>query len=277
MAGRFVYCLIAIGALAGAPCRASTIGLQIVSRADATGGVPRLSLNLANTGDEAAHSVKAEAQFQGATVPAEACDALGVNEKHHFTLPLADALPPPGVYPVIVIVRYADANGYPFSAISVTPLAVGPPPAGPEMTVGMLPAEMFSRGTLSLRLRAAGGRDVDARLRVVVPDEMLCSPAEERCVAPAAGIRVAEFALTNVAARPDSRYPVFGIVEYDEGGRRRTAIRSAVVSIVAHDSVPKRAAALWPAVVAVLLAAFIAAQWICRFRGKPAPDRTGAP
>jgi hypothetical protein len=259
-----VLSLIAAGVAGWSPltCPAAVIGLQVESRTEISNEVPAVSIRVTNTGDESARAVQVEARLGDFTATTPTQEALAAAESHDFVLPLGEMPGTPGAYPVLIKVRYTDANGYPFTALSAVTLSAAAPDPAPLLTLGMLPVDMISEAPMSMVLRTLAGDETDARVRLFVPDEIRCSPPDARRTLRSGEICTLDFRLSNVAAQPNSRYPVFGIVEWEKEGRHHAVIRSAVVSVTAPEPLFRRYRWAGIGAVAVLLVVFAAVQFI---------------
>jgi len=76
-----------------------------------------LKISVSNKGDEPAHAVQAEIVIGQEIYFSHKQPTLEVARTIHFDQLYPAKIEKQGVYPVVVIIHYSDANGYPFSAL----------------------------------------------------------------------------------------------------------------------------------------------------------------
>jgi tetratricopeptide (TPR) repeat protein len=139
---------------------AGTIGFTITSTVNTGPGV-QLVVKLTQNGDEPAYDVAPIAEFAGHTASGQTLKKLDPGRSHSWQIPVQSEDVPPGSHVMIVRVRYADANAYPFEVIATAPFAVGTEPKPPvtgSLAVPLLQPDSAADGTLTLNVPAARGK-----------------------------------------------------------------------------------------------------------------------
>ena len=261
---------LAIGlALAASPARASFITLTIETRSSATETGLVLNIRVTNSGDEAALSVRAEAALAGAPVLQTLTPRLDVGDSADGSVNLGALPATPGLYAASLRLHYTDLNGYPFSAPQVITVPTNAPEAMGPVEAGMEPVTLEREGVLRVVLRPLAATSIEARVRLVLPREIQAEPAERSVALFPGQDRACEFTLRNLSGRPGSRYATFAAIEYEHAGRHASLVRTTTVAIGAPRSFASLRVWGWPAAGAVLLAAFLAAQFAGRRSRKP--------
>lgn len=257
--------------LSSPPVRASYIRLtsQPVVSADAEGVTIRVTVT--NDGDEAAHSLVIEAELDGHTATADAAAALPPGESASASLRLARPTTD-GLCIATLRFRYIDAKGYPFSVLRPLPVALSPEADReyPPFDALLSDLELKDTGQLVLDVAADAGVPVVLTARLVLPDELACTPRVHAISLEAGEERSFNFIITDVSALPESQYEVFAVVETSAADLRASLAVPGSVVIAAPwlKTFPFRKAALW--VSGLLFFAFAFAQCLPR-----RPDRTG--
>ena len=255
-------------------CEASVITVRTESKVELAENAVRASVHITNQGDEPAYSVQVEARLNETTVVTRVDQRVGAGESRDAAFELGEPPKPDGVYPVILKVYYSDANGYPFSALSVIPFTVGTSAPPPVVTAGMVPATITSEGTVSLVLQVVGRDNADVRTRLLLPSEIQCDDREQNLLLFPEQSKVVDFRLRNTSARPGSRYPVYAVTEYERGGQHQTLICSSLISIESPPGPLLSRRWVWLAAAGALAVVFVLAQFIGRGRGaEPPPAR----
>jgi len=209
------------------PCasRASTIAMQVTCGVVET----NLVILLVNKGDESGHNVVTEVAFLDSLHHVPPSDRLDPGdplvasfaiEDHNLT----------GIYPAVVTVRFEDSNAYPFSSVTVHPVAFGA--ARVPCIFGTLEsATLRKKRDLILRVRNHSATDRSVRCRVVTAGELSANMQQEVVTLSANELRVLRIALEDLCVLPGSTYPVYVLMEYDEDGEHFCAIASTTVDV----------------------------------------------
>jgi hypothetical protein len=219
--------LLVVAAPAGA---AAAIDLD----AEAAAGVAEVRLVLAatNTGREAARDLVPEVTWLDRRRRGEAVAALapGARWPWDFSLP-----PPPaaGTFPLVLCLRYTDADGRPASALLVRTLGAGG--AGP-VRAALAPAPIATVGTVRLTLENPEGRPVAGRVVAVLPPELATDPESAPAQIPPGGHLALPLVVQNAHAAVGAVYPMYAVFEYDWAGTHRTALATAMLPVVAAPS-----------------------------------------
>jgi hypothetical protein len=241
--------------------QASYISLNTALSSKVQGKNLRVMVSTTNRGDESAYSVRAEIRVAGKELLAEKRPELPVNSSYQaeFSVPLAHQLP--GSYPLLLILHYADANGYPFSALSVQSYTFGR--EAPSPVFGQAKATAFAKeGELRFTLKNMGDTELKATTRLVLPQELSVGQEQVELVLSAKSEGSAGFKLKNFSALNGSTYQLFAVTEYESGGLHYTSVAPGTVKITADESFLGLSYNLIYFLLAALVLAFIAAQFI---------------
>lgn len=231
---------LAIGWLAASQAWAGTIAIQVSQRAELSEGELRAAVSLSNGGDEAAYAVTPILRFRGAEMRGATQPTLPPKQPLEASLAVPVGALPPGHWPYEIAVEYADANLYPFQALSVGMLAVGSPPL-PKVAVPALASPVLAdHAELPVHVKNLSETERRVTVQVLAPDAIEEKHArEEALLGPWAELEI-PVELTNRAALPGSRYPLFVTVEYEDGPVHQTLVAQTTVEIRPAD------ASLWP-------------------------------
>jgi hypothetical protein len=213
------------------PARAGTIALEISHRAELSDGELRVPLTLKNAGDESAHAVTPTLRFRGAEARGATAAVLPPGQPYEVSLALPAAGLAEGHWPYEIAVDYADANLYPFQALSLAVLTVGSPPLA---KVAILPVEspaLAGQAKLDVTVKNVSATPQRLSLRVLAPDAIEAGvPGGELVLEPWQELEV-PVQLTNRAALVGSRYPIFLAVEYEDGPVHQAVVAHTTVEV----------------------------------------------
>jgi hypothetical protein len=222
---------------AGAPASAKTISITITQRAEMRGTNLVVSATVGNTGDESAKAVTANVRFGDKAVRGKTHDDVAPNATFDEELTIETGTLGPGRWPYQVTVDYADANLYPFQALLVTTIPIENPPTAKLSVSKIESSGIADSGPLTVHVKNLSATERDVSYRVVVPEGLEASD-------PTASVHLAAWAeatssatIVNRTALAGSKYPVFVVVEYDDGGMHQTVIGQSIVEIVAPRNV----------------------------------------
>jgi len=240
---------------------ASYISLNTALSSQVQGKNLKVMISSTNKGDESAYNVRAEIKVAGQGLLAEKRPELPVNTAYQaqFNVPLTHQLP--GNYPLILILHYTDANQYPFSALSVQTYAFGR--EAPSPIFGQAKATAFAKeGELRFTLKNLGESEVRAKTYLVAPQELSVGQEKVELVLSPKSEGSASFKLKNFSALNGSTYQLFAVTEYESGGLHYTSVAPGTVKITAEESLLGLSYILIYLLLAALVIAFIAAQFV---------------
>lgn len=247
-------------------CPASYISLQFESRADISNDLVSLTVGIANHGDEPACSVQAEVSFGETSCWSEAVAEIRAGSSTNLTLPLGPLPEPKGSYAAVLKVRYQDGNGYPFSALSVIPLAAELDVGTSDLTIHLTSAKLMEEGTLRLDMASTAEESLDVGVRLVLPDELKSDRPVIRVPISMEKAVSLDLPIRNASARPASSYPIFAVAEYRLKGRPQAVTASALVEVIGSGRLSRLQVRLGEVAIMVLLAVFLAVQFIAQSR-----------
>ncbi|MFN8544634.1 MAG: hypothetical protein U0807_10595 [Candidatus Binatia bacterium] len=214
------------------PARASiTIDLTAETRVDT---VVTVKVSAANHGTEPAHEVQPEVRIRGETQQRERIAILAPGDTHVWEA--STAVPAdPGFFPIEVLVRYADANAYPLSALLVQVARTPGASAGPAtVTVGR--TQVATSGAVRVTVGNPGPRPLAGRVSLMLPAEFQTAQASQPLDVPAQGTAAISVPIENAGALPGSTYPTYAVFEYEAGDFHQAAVGSVGVEVVATST-----------------------------------------
>lgn len=249
------------------PAEASFISLETHTSPTFDGKRFKMTVDVTNNGDEAAYNVQISAEINGRMITTPAKEVLEVKAKHSVEVAADLALEKAGRYPVIVNVDYADANQYPFSAISITHFVYRE--NLPSQVFGTLQnIEISTKGSLSLSLKNLGDKDKAVTVRLVLPKE-LSSPGLSKAISlRAKSEEKVRFEAKNFSALAGSTYSIFAIMGYGEGDLHYSASVGGNIKITKEEGFVRSNQRFLIGIAVVLVVVFIyfnlRAYWVRR-------------
>jgi hypothetical protein len=233
MRGTGIPWVVSAVALAlAAPASGKTISITISQKAEVRGDTVVVKTTVGNTGDEAAKAVAANLRFGDQSVRGKVHDELAPNASFEEELSLPVGSLGPGRWPYQIAVDYADANLYPFQALLMAFTEVGSPPT-PKVSVPEIRSDgIADSGSLRLRVKNLGAVERDVSYRVAVPEGLEASDPTGSVHLGSWGEATESTTIVNRTALAGSKYPVFVVVEYDDGGVHQSVIAQGIVEIV---------------------------------------------
>ncbi len=225
-----LLCLIASSAFA------SYISLNTTVTAKVVGNQLKVLVSAVNKGDEAAYNVQAELRAGGKKILAEKVQKLEVNGTYKgyatFNLNLDKA----GHYPLVIVMHYADANQYPFSALTIQTFAYKVQDMPKDLFGRMRSTTFWENGRIELTLKNSSNVDIKAKADLVVPKEItVLGGVKDLALAARVSDKV-RFELENFSALSGSNYQVYAVSEYDKGNFHYTVITPGMIRIVERKS-----------------------------------------
>jgi hypothetical protein len=230
---------------------AGTISIALATRTTPGATVLRVELDLRNSGDEAALNLTPTVEFQGRIVAGSALATLdpGSPLTLSFDVPLAGAVPPRGVWPVLVRVRYTDGGGYPFEAIHVDLARFGDAGTASGVRLTVPDARVETETTIRARVDR-GAVDVPIRLGFATPTGVIVTP-RILTIEPGADETV-PLTIAVMGATLASRLPLVTMAEFDTADGHQTVTAVSAIEIGPSDGRSR----IW--VVAILFVASLA-------------------
>lgn len=235
-----------------------------------------LTLNALNTGEEAAHAVVPEVVHLGASTPGEEVAKITSKGTHEWRIELTPP-PGPGTYPVVIRLRYADANGYPFSALLVHTVRTQGATAGPvRETIDA--GNIAKQASVTVKLDNPGPKTVSGRATIVLPAEFGTEEPTRTAEVGGQDRHEVTFTVENRSALVGSVYPIYALFEYDVDGTRQAVVSETSLRVSAETPASRDPRLIGAGAAAAVLV-LIAAAWR-RFGGRrtasPADRRSGS-
>ena len=222
---------LAIVWLAASQAWAGTIAIQVSHRAELIEGELRAAVSLSNEGDEAALAVTPVLRFRGAETRGATQAKLPPKEPVEVSLAVPAGALADGHWPYEIVVEYADANLYPFQALSVGMLAVGSPPLAKVAVPPLENTVLAEHAEFPVHVKNLSETERRVTLKVLAPEAIEAKYArEETTLGPWAELEI-PVELTNRAALPGSWYPLFLTVEYEDGSVHQTLVAQTGVEV----------------------------------------------
>jgi len=259
-------CLLVIAILHAFPARgnAAYIALRMRPSARFANGRITATVRITNRGNEAAGNVWTEAMLGDTVVESSHLPALAPDETHAWEIDMGTAPALPGVHALVFRAHYLDSHGHPFSALHTIPLFTADVTPDSGITAELTSLELDRTGTLELTVSSRHADPVDVECRLMLPDEITCPRAVYRATVSPSREATHRYTLHNVAALPGSRSRVFAVIRYRHASRGHAAIAAATVRVRRYPWLSRRARNVWIGVIAILLVAFVAAQFLPR-------------
>lgn len=227
---------IAIALFAASEAFAGTLAINVTHRAELTGGELRATVTLSNEGDETARAVTPVLRFRGVETRGATQADLPPKQPVEASLAVPAGTLADGRWSYEIVVEYADSNLYPFQAISLGTLAVGSPPL-PKVAVPALPSPVLAdHAEFPVHVKNLSETERRLIVKVLAPEAIEAKyTSEEALLGPWAELEL-PVELTNRAALPGSRYPLFVTVEYEDGPVHQTLVAQTSVEIGAAEA-----------------------------------------
>lgn len=233
---------------------AGTISMNISQNAELRDGSLVVTVNVSNSGDEAALNVTPVLRFRESEIRGKGQPTLepkGAFEEE-LRLPAGDL--GPGRWPYRLAVDYTDGNQYPFQALQSQIVVLGNPPPAKVAVPAVTAEPIAGTGDLTVTLKNLTDAEQKATVSVLVPDGLEAEAKSMDAVLPAWAEEQMDVGITNRAALAGSRYPVFVAVEYDDAGTHQTVVARGMVEIVGSDSfLDRNARYLWMAAIGLVV------------------------
>src|SRR5262245_7462897 len=210
---------------------AGNISISISPTAELREGALVATVQVSNSGDEAAHAVTPTLHFRDKEVRSTPREQLAPKETMRAELSVPVGELGAGRWPYRMAVDYADANQYPFQALHVGALVQGNPPPAKVSVIGIEAGPLAGSGSLHARVKNLAGTQRDVAITVVLPEGVeVADPVHHLVLAPWQETGFSS-SLVNRTALAGSRYPVFVITEYDDDGVHQLTVGHGSVEV----------------------------------------------
>ncbi|MEA1925453.1 MAG: CARDB domain-containing protein, partial [Candidatus Altiarchaeota archaeon] len=227
-----------------------------------------VNVEVKNTGDEAAYDVSLtpllSEDLESEPLAVGNKIAAGGTFTGEMEVNLQDNVIP-GEYALAVLTDYKDANGYPFSSVSIPPekLVIRKNSnALVSATIERIKLPVNGKKNIKLNLRNLEDKEHQVRVLLLLPREFDTGSEIEIINLESRGERRLEFDLMPKGALSGSTYVIYALLEYDEDGIHHTSNAVGVVEVVEEEpgiDVPGYA---FIALVFIAIALFIGYQFI---------------
>jgi hypothetical protein len=230
----FLFCVMAFMPVSQAS--ASFINFSTTLSSKVEGNDLNVSITSTNKGDESAFNVQAELIAGGQKIATPKMAELRVGETYKTENKFKLTVNKKGLYPLILIMHYTDANQYPFSALSCQTYDLGNKSV-PSLIVQLKSAQMSKKGNIKLAMKNSGDTSIKAKTWLVVPGELTVLEKEKEISLSSKSDKEVSFAVRNFSALAGSTYQVFAVTEFDTGDEHQTVISTGTIQVVAKREI----------------------------------------
>jgi len=232
----FSLCIILLFVLAPA-ASASFIRLDTTVTTDTTKNNLELKISVSNKGDEPAHAVQAEIIIGQEICFSDKKPKLEIAQTVRFDQLYQTKIEKQGVYPVVVIIHYSDANGYPFSALLCRTFSHHQNAPTAEIFGEMAPVTLSEKGKIKLTLKNTGKSEIQTSTTLIAPKEFKISQEKQQTSVLSKAFKKLSFAVENFSALTGSRYQIYAISEYEKNGIHQTSIIPGTIMVIASKKI----------------------------------------
>ena len=189
-----------------------------------------VTVSVTNRGDESAYNVQIKAESLNPPLQSPMQQILPIGKTFSATFEQSIKNLPPGRYPLLLRILYADANMYPFSA-PATSFFIHEQNAAPDL-LGILEGSRMGRsGRLLLKLRNPGEQAKQVHVRLFLTQELSAdNPLHDIELSPHQETSL-RFPVRNFSALEGSTYAVYAVLEYDQGGLHYSTLAPGTLQI----------------------------------------------
>lgn len=241
--------------------RADAIALTAELELAVSNGQVLATITVNNIGDTPARSITPVIRFGTNEVGGATCDELTDMDEWRTTISAGPAPVRHGAYPVALNTRFTDANGYPFSVVTVQTLVVGAPSPESSPVGGWFEDTVVGEeGQLALTITNRSDGIIDAQMALFLPDDF-ATPHSARNIAlrPGAAKRLL-FPVMNRTGQPDSTHSVFATLTCVRDGRDAVEVIHGQLHVLPALPWPARYGRLVLALFGMLVAGFLLIQ-----------------
>ena len=197
----------------------------------------KIEVSILNSGDESAFSVQISPLLSSDFQVEPNLYDLGTldpnePEKINFDVTLSDGILP-GSYPLVVLVDYADANGYPFS--SVSPSSIIYKTQTLSKVTGVMEKLDLSKErtqTLTLTIRNLDQVQHNVDVKIYLPRELKIDKEESTVSIGPKEEKNINFEVSSFSALPGSSYIVLATLDYDDSNSHYSYTARNIINIV---------------------------------------------
>jgi hypothetical protein len=229
-------CLLA----AAATAQAGSISITTTQSARLDGKSLVVTVQVGNTGDEAALAVTPLVRFGDKEVRGKRQESLAPNARFDDTITVDVGELATGTWPYLVGVDYTDGNQYPFQAVQGGRIAVGNPAPAKIAIASMTAGKLAKSDDAKITVKNLEGVARKTAMRVMVPTGLEADPASSELALEPWEEKTVTVTLTNRTALAGSRYPVFASIEYDADGTHFAVLGQGVVEIIPSETLIDR-------------------------------------
>jgi len=222
-----------------------------------------IQITLANYGDEPAYNTQLSIVSDYFSSKPVNVGLLGVSNPLNINISLeAKTQLKEGNYPLVLMVEYTDANGYPFSSVSpITITYKNPYPSRITATFEKIEVDGGKPKNLIMKLKNMDQVDHNIDVKLVLPNELSSDSTVKKILIKAKEEKNVEFKISNFAGLSGSNYVILGIIEYEDD-YHHSSVASGMVKIVQPKSVFKPSKNIIISVVVVLIILLILYQFL---------------
>lgn len=213
------------------PASASYISLNTTVTSKVEKDSLKVTVSTVNKGDESARNVQAEIRVGEDKYLDEKREEIGVNQIYTASAVYDLKNKKPGQYPLLIIMHYADANQYPFSALNAQTFSYKAKDLPSEIFGKIRTSTFWKKGKVELTLKNMGDSELSVSTKIIVPRELTVEKDSQENDIPSKSEKRLSFAVENFSALSGSSYQVFAVSEYEKDGLHRTSITPGMVKI----------------------------------------------
>lgn len=213
------------------PASASYISLNTTVTSKVEKDSLKVTVSTVNKGDESARNVQAEIRVGEDNFLAEKREELAVNQAYTAASIFDLKLKKPGQYPLLVVMHYADANQYPFSALNAQTFSYKAKDLPSEIFGKIRSSTFWKKGKVELTLKNMGDSELAVSTKLVVPRELTVEKDSQEIDLSEKSEKNLVFTLENFSALSGSSYQVFAFSEYEKDGMHRTSITPGMIRV----------------------------------------------
>jgi hypothetical protein len=220
---------------------AGSIGFRVTTGISTGPGV-RATVEMTNTGDEAAFGVTPVLLLGDHEVSGERSAQMLPNAPRKWEIPVVSEDLPGGSYVAVTRVQYEDANGYPFEVLTATPFDVGVkrrPAAGGSLVVPSLAPGRSAEGKFSLKIPQSRGRKYEVRF--VAPRGSTISPDRQTVEVNQGGVAEIVVRVRNTGILAGNVTAAFVLISsLDESPAQTDMVRATIRAATAGEGLQTR-------------------------------------
>ena len=240
---------------------ASVIRLDTTVTATVTGTHLNLKISIFNKGDEPAYAVQAEIKSGQKAYFMDKHPRLGVAQAVDFDRILPAVVEKEGLYPLVIVLHYNDAKGYPFSALHCQTVASHSHVPVSKIDGRIHPVALSEKKTFRMTIENIGKSALETKITPIVPGEFKITPENRQIEIPPESSKTLQFTVENVSAVNGSQYQIYAILEYDKNNIHQTSIVPGKINVVSEKKIMGLAYRTFVLTLIALSAVFFAAQF----------------